>query len=181
MKKRQAKYYIDDTVMQSQNKGQMFSIIHEYHDLLGKTGLKAAPEKTYLFRKKVKFSGHVFSSEGIQPIAERVKHQKDLESPECKGDVMKVLGCFGYYGWLHQKTPHGQQMFYDLIRNLTSLHWTEEHEKIFQTIKDRISEDTILAIPSTEYPFHIHVDSSNVGTGCNLIQPFFRRERDHIL
>ena len=39
-------------------------------------------------------------------------------------------------------------------------------------IKDRISEDTILAILSTVYPFHIHVDSSNVGTGCILIQHF---------
>ena len=36
-------------------------------------------------------------------------------------------------------------------------------------INDRISEDTILAIPSTDYPFHIHVDSPNVGTGCVLI------------
>ena len=34
------------------------------------------------------------------------------------------------------------------------------------------SEDTILAIPSTEYSFHIHVDSSNVGTGCILVQQF---------
>ena len=62
--------------------------------------------------------------------------------------------------------------FYDLIGDSTSFHWTEEHEKFFQMIKDRISEDTILAIPSTEYPFHIHVDSSNVGTGCILIQQF---------
>ena len=34
-------------------------------------------------------------------------------------------------------------------------------------MKDRISEDTI---PSTEYLFHIHVDSANVETGCILIQ-----------
>ena len=27
-------------------------------------------------------------------------------------------------------------------------------------------------MPSTDYPFFIHVDSSNVGTGCILIQPF---------
>ena len=44
--------------------------------------------------------------------------------------------------------------------------------RFFQSIKDRISEDTILAVPSTDYPFHIHVDSSNVGTGCILIQKF---------
>ena len=62
--------------------------------------------------------------------------------------------------------------FYDLIRDSTSFHWTEEHEMIFQMIKDRINEDTILVIPSTEYPFRIHVDSSDVGTGCILIQQF---------
>ena len=39
-------------------------------------------------------------------------------------------------------------------------------------IKDKISEDTILAIPSTDYLFHIHVDSSNIGTGCILIRQF---------
>ena len=41
-----------------------------------------------------------------------------------------------------------------------------------KSIKDRISEDTILAVPSTDNPFHIHVDSSNIGAGCILIQQF---------
>ena len=35
-----------------------------------------------------------------------------------------------------------------------------------------MSENTILAVPCTDYPFHIHIDSSNVGTGCFLIQQF---------
>ena len=39
-------------------------------------------------------------------------------------------------------------------------------------IRDRISEVTSLAIPSTEYLFHIHVDSTTVGTTCILIQQF---------
>ena len=66
------------------------------------------------------------------------------------------------------------KQFYDLITDSTSFHWTEEHKKNFQMIKDRINEDTILAIPSpsTEYPFYLHVDSSNVDTGCILIQQF---------
>ena len=40
-----------------------------------------------------------------------------------------------------------------------------------------MSEDTILAISSTEYPIHLHVDSSNVGTGCILIQQFSEGKR----
>ena len=64
------------------------------------------------------------------------------------------------------------QPVYDLIKDSTPFHWTHEHEKLFQSIKGRISEHTILAVTSTDYPFHIHVDSSNVGTGCILIQQF---------
>ena len=158
--------------MQSQNKGEMFSIIHEYHNLLRKAGLKAAPEEIFFFLKKVKFLGHVVSSEGIQPIARRVKDLKYVESPECKRDVMKVLGYLGFYSFYIKNLHVDSKPFYDLIRDSTSFHWTEEHEKIFQMKKDRISEDTILAIPSTDYPFHINVDSSTVGTGCILIQQF---------
>ena len=160
--------------MQSQNKGEMFSIIHEYHNLLSKAGLKAAPEKTFFFLKKVKFLGHVVSSEGIQPIAKRVKDLKNLKSPECKRDVMNLLGFYSCY----IKTLHvDSKPLYDLNRDSNSFHSTGELEKIFQTIKDRISEDTILAVPSNEYPFHIHVDSSNVGTGCILIQQFPEEKR----
>ena len=80
IKKKQAITYIDDTIMKSQNKGEMSSITHEYHNLLRKAGLKAAPEKTFFFLKKVKFLGHVISSEGTQPIAKRVKDLKKTKT-----------------------------------------------------------------------------------------------------
>ena len=54
----------------------------------------------------------------------------------------------------------------------TPFHWTEEHEKLFNTIKERIHKDTVLAPPSTDYPFQNHVDSSNVNGGCFLIRQF---------
>ena len=34
-------------MMQSQTKGEMFSIVHEYQNLLRKAGLKAAPKKPF--------------------------------------------------------------------------------------------------------------------------------------
>ena len=43
IRKKQAITYIDDTIMQSQNKNEMFTIINEYHTLLRKACFKAAP------------------------------------------------------------------------------------------------------------------------------------------
>ena len=85
---------------------------------------------------------------------------------------MKVLECLGFYSCCIKNLHVDSQPSYDLIKASTSFHWTHEHEKFFQSIKDRISEDTILAVPSTDYPFHMHVDSSKFGTGCILIQQF---------
>ena len=73
---------------------------------------------------------------------------------------------------LHQEPSCGQPMFSRSDQRLNFFQWTHEHEKLFQSIKDRISEDTILAVPSADYPFHIHVDSSTYGFGCILIQHF---------
>ena len=97
IKKRQAITYIDDTIKQSQARGEMFTIINEIHTILRKAGLKAAPHKTLFFLNKVKFLGHVISPDGIQPIAKRVDALRNLKSPQSKRDVMKVLGCLGFY------------------------------------------------------------------------------------
>ena len=96
IRKKQVITYIDDTIMQSQTRGEMFTVINEYDTLLRKAGLKAAPDKTFFFLKKVKFLGHVISPDGIQPIAKRVDALWNLKSPQSKRDVMKVLGCLGF-------------------------------------------------------------------------------------
>ena len=172
VRKKQEITYIDDTIMQSQTRGEVFTIINEYHTLLRKAGLKTAPDKRFFFLKKVKFLGQIISPDGIQPIAKRVDALRNLKSPQSKRDVMKVLRCLGFYSCYIKNLHVDSQPFYDLIKDSTPFHWTEEHEKLFNSIKERIHKDTILAVPSTYYPFHVHVDSSNVGTGCILIQQF---------
>ena len=177
IRKKQAITYIDDTIMQSQTRSEMFTIINEYHTLLRKAGLKAAPDKTFFFLKKVKFFGHVISPEGIQPIAKRVDALRNLKAPQSKRDVMKVLRCLAFYSCYIKNLHVDSQPFYDLIKDSTPFHWTEEHERLFNSIKERIHKDKVLAVPSTDYPFLIHVDFSNVGTGCIFIQQFPKGKR----
>ena len=172
IRKKKAITYIDDTPMQSQTRGEIFTIINEYGTLLRKAGLKTAPDKTFFFLKKVKILRHVFSSDGIQHKAKRVDALRNLKSPRSKRDVMKALGCLGFYSCYIKNLHVDSQPFYDLIKGSIPFDWTEEYQKLFSSIKGRIQQDTVLADPSTDYPFHIYVDSSNVGTGCFLIQQF---------
>ena len=97
IKEKKAITYIDDTLLQSQTKNEMFGTIREYHSLLRKVNLKAAPDKTFFFLRKVKFLGHVVSKDGLSPIASRIDDIKKLKSPESKTVVLGVIGVMGFF------------------------------------------------------------------------------------
>ena len=172
IRKKQAITYIDETIMQAQDKIEMFEIIDKYHELLRISGLKAQPEKTKFFLRKVQFLGHVVGKDGIQPVKKRVADLKALKSPENKRDVMRVLGCLGFYSMYIKNLHVDCKPFYDLTHTETKFVWTTEQEKLYNDIKDRISKDIIIAIPDNKHHFHVHVDASSIGVGSILVQEF---------
>ena len=50
--KKKAISYLDDSLLQSVTKAEMFTIIHENHQLFRKRGLKTAPDNTHFFPEK---------------------------------------------------------------------------------------------------------------------------------
>ena len=111
--------------MQSQNKNEMLTVIDEYHTLIRRPRLRATPDKTIFYLRKVKFLGHDISPEGIQPIANRVKDLKNLKSPESKRDATKCPGRIGFYSCYMKNLHVDSQPFYDLIKDSTPFHWTQ--------------------------------------------------------
>ena len=155
----------------------MFNIIKEYHALLRNANLKAAPDKTMFFLRKVKFLGHVISENTLSPVISRTDDIRNLKTPESKTDVLSVLGAMGFYSNYVINFHIDAKPLYDLTRGDVNFKWEEEHENVFNILKEKFAHDISLAIPKANYPFHIHADSSNLGTGCILIQQFPDRKR----
>ena len=105
--------------------------MNEYRTLLMIAGLKAARDETFFFVKKVKFLGHVISPDGIHLVAKGVKDLIILKSPESKRDVMKIRGCFEFYSCYIKNLHVDSQSFYDLKKDSTPFHWTQDYEKPF--------------------------------------------------
>ncbi len=135
--------YIDDVLLQAENKTKMMDVIKEYHALLRKSNLKASPEKTKFFLRKVQFLGHMVSGKGISPMLKRVEDLKNLKSPENKRDVMRALGCLIFYSRYIENLQIKAKPLYELIKDETIFEWTPEHEKVFQDIKDSLRKNTI--------------------------------------
>ena len=177
IKRKQAITYIDETLLQAKDKQEMFAIVKEYHSLLRKANLKAAPDKTMFFLRKVRFLGHVISKDGLSPIASRIDDIRNLKTPESKTEVLRDLGMMGFYHTYILKFHIDAKPLYDLTKDTTLFKWLPEHEKVFTDLKQRFCHDNSNAFPSNDYPFQIHADSSNLGTVCVLIQDFPDRKR----
>ena len=113
--KKQALTYIDDVILQAKTKAEMWENLESYFKCLRSSGLKAAPNKTKLFLRKVQFLGHIVSDKGIQPVAKKFQDLKDLHSPENKRDVMRVLGSLGFYSTFMKNLHVDSKPFYELL------------------------------------------------------------------
>ena len=82
--KEQAVTYIDDVILQAKTKAEMWKNLESLFQCLRSSGLKAAPNKTKLFLRKVQFLGHIVSDKGIQPVAKKVQDLENLKSTEAK-------------------------------------------------------------------------------------------------
>ena len=170
--KKQAITYIDDVILQATTKAEMWKNSESYFRCLRSSGLKVAPNKTKIFLRKVQFLGHLSSDKGFQRIVKKVQDLKNLKSPENKTDVMRILGSIGFHSTFLKIFHVHSKPFYEILGDDFPFTWTNELEKLFQNIKDRISEATVSTVPNPKYLFHIHVDLSSIGTGSILVQEF---------
>ena len=50
----------------------MYETLIEYHKMILRENLKAAPDKTYFILKKVKFLGHIIEDKKVKPLTSRI-------------------------------------------------------------------------------------------------------------
>ena len=89
------------------------------------------------------------------PIADIKKYQ--LEHKTIPNDIKIIL-------------DNGEQICYSVLHKDNNNIFQNDCYPVIAQVQDKFCHDISNAIPNVSYPFHIHADSSNVGTGCILIQ-----------
>lgn len=176
--------YLDDAIVFSggsfdEHVDRLWMVFQRLRDC----GIKLSPSKCSLFKRRVKYVGHVVSASGVEPDDDKVKKVKEWPTPTNSEEVRKFLGFVGYYRRFIQN-------FSKIARPLTSLiptttkskktskkktvipdwTWNEEQDGAFQTLKECLSSPPILSYPDFNLPFEVHTDASALGLGAVLYQ-----------
>ncbi|XP_048580823.1 uncharacterized protein LOC116616199 isoform X2 [Nematostella vectensis] len=182
--------YLDDIIVFSQSFEEHVSDLRKVLQRLREHGIKLKPSKCKIFQREVTFLGHVVSEEGYRMDQESIKAVTDLKDtpPKTVGEVRRLMGLLSYFRRYVHNFATLAAPIYDLLtepkggtstksksRSSKSLSrqpvsWSEEHQRILETLIDTITSPPVMAYPDYQQPFILHTDASERGLGAVLYQ-----------
>lgn len=177
--------YLDDILVFGSTIDETIARLEMVLDRLKEHNLKLKPSKCQLFKEKVRYLGHVVSSEGVSPDPDKIKAVEEWPKPRNQKELRKFLGLTGYYRRFVPSYASISRPLHALVGNppskkgksktsvpLGPLHktWGKEHDDAFETLKAKLVSPPVLGYPDFKEPFILETDASHQGLGAVLSQ-----------
>ena len=107
--------YLDDVVMQSQRKDEMFIILEKNHQSLQNENMEAAPDKSHVFLTRIKFLGHIIEKDTKTPLKSRIDAIQKLQPPTNKKKIHEFLGKLNFLSKYVYKMQLYLRPFYNIL------------------------------------------------------------------
>ncbi|GKB54881.1 putative reverse transcriptase domain-containing protein [Tanacetum coccineum] len=162
--------FIDDVLIYSKTQEEHVEHLRLVLGLLKKEKLYAKFSKCEFWLREVQFLGHVINGNGIHVDPSKIEAVKNLKSPRTLTEVRSLLGLAGYYRRFIENFSKIAKSLTILTQKCKTFNWGEEQENAFQTLKDKLCNAPVLALPDGPKEFVVYLDASEIGLGCVLMQ-----------
>ena len=139
-------------------------------DRLREAGLTIKPSKCQIAADKVKYLGHILSRDGVAPNPEKVKIIENYAVPKNVKQVRQFLGLTNYYRRFQKNYSKTAKVLQNLTQKATPFVWTDECQKAFDTLRNNLMTEPVLAYPDLNRPFILTTDVSDVAISYILSQ-----------
>ncbi|GJS68525.1 putative reverse transcriptase domain-containing protein [Tanacetum coccineum] len=100
----------------------------------------------------------------------KIEAVKNWKAPKTPSEVRSFLGLAGYYHRFIEKFYKITKPLTILTQNSKTFDWGEEQENAFQTLKGKLCDAPVLALPDRLEDFVVYYDASGLGLGYVLMQ-----------
>ncbi|KAJ9536520.1 hypothetical protein OSB04_un000272 [Centaurea solstitialis] len=100
----------------------------------------------------------------------KIEAIKNWEAPKAPTEIRQFLGLAGYYRRFIANFSRIAQPLTTLTQKDKKFVWGEKQEEAFQTLKQKLCNAPILALPEGTDNFVVYCDASHQGVGCVLMQ-----------
>ncbi|GJU94079.1 putative reverse transcriptase domain-containing protein [Tanacetum coccineum] len=162
--------FIDDILIYSKTQEEHVEHLRLVLELLKKEKLYAKFSKCEFWLREVQFLGHVINGNGIHVDPSKIEAVKNWKASRTPTEVRSFLGLAGYYHRFIENFSKIAKSLTVLTYKSMTFDWGEEHELTFQTLKDKLCNAPVLALPDGPEDFVVYCDASGIGLGCVLMQ-----------
>ncbi|GJT63593.1 putative reverse transcriptase domain-containing protein [Tanacetum coccineum] len=162
--------FIDDILIYSKTQEEHVEHLRLVLGLLKKEKLYAKFYKCEFWLREVQFLGHVINGNRIHVDPSKIEVVKNWKTPRTLTKVRSFLGLAGYYHRFIENFSKIAKSLNILTQKCKTFDWGEEQELAFQTLKDKLCNAPVLALPNGPEDFEVYFYASEIGLGCMLIQ-----------
>ncbi|XP_073021745.1 uncharacterized protein [Primulina eburnea] len=162
--------FIDDILVYSPSEEDHKEHLQLTLQMLREKELYAKFKKCEFWLKSVTFLSHIISKEGVSVDPKKVEAITGWPRPKTVTEIRSFLGLAGYYrkfveGFSSITTPLTK-----LTQKNSKFNYSEECEKSFQMLKEKLASTPVLVLSTEDKSFTIYSDASKEGLGCVLMQ-----------
>ena len=165
-----ARAIMDDIIVAGRSEEEHDQIMRKVVERATEWNLKLNFNKCQIKQKHVKYVGHVFTAQGLQPDPEKVRAVKDLPTPTSKGDVKRFLGMIQYLSKFVPNLSEIDGPLRDVVKKNCQFHWDKPQARSFRHLKDLCTKHPVLAYYDVHKEVTIQCDASSYALGGVLLQ-----------
>ena len=138
-------------------------------------GITLNPKKCVINVDEVVFVGLVFGKNGLKPDSKNVRNLKEVAAPKDMSELRSFLGMAGYS---MQFIPNYSQLTHPLreLAKLKKWSWTSEYQTAFESLKEKLCENSLLHHYMPGRETEVVVDASLTSLGVVLAQRASNKE-----
>lgn len=162
--------YLDDVIIHSKMFDVHIQNLKDVFNRLKLANLKLNPNKCNLFQREVIYLGHIVSCDGIKTDPSKSECVRLWPKPKNVHELRSFLGLCSYYRRFVQGFSSIAKPLFNLTENKKPFIWTDETEKSFNDLKNKLTSSPILSHPDSINEFILDTDASQIGIGAVLSQ-----------
>ena len=127
-------------------------------------------DKSYFFRRQVKFLGFILSVDGIRPNPSKLEKIRQFAEPKNRKELQQIIGVCTYYRQFSVYHSNLIDPFRNLLKSKGTWIWTPAHSQAFVALKNAFADSITLHHVLQDVPFKLQTDASDRGISGILYQ-----------
>lgn len=159
-----------DIIVYTKDQEQHNAVLYATFKRLSDKGVTLNRDKCGFNKDQLEFFGLIFSGDGVSPDPKKVETIQNASRPTSVSEIKSFWGMTNFCARFISDHATLTEPLRRLIKTDVSWIWSDEQETAFQTLKQRLTGDTVMALFNPQKDIDIIVDASPVGLGGMLVQ-----------